>query len=150
MLSARIITADGVAKTVSATENPDLWWAIRGAGHNFGIVSSVTVRAHDELNEGMHYMTVLGFPDTMLEKIVEVVDSYQVPPEIAIDMIFMRAPPDFTNPAVGIVLWHPGTEESAKKLAKPIFDLGGMVVQEGMVPYDHINDGLDIYCEKSK
>jgi FAD/FMN-containing dehydrogenase len=46
-ISMRIVLADGSIKTVSANENSDLWWAVRGAGHNFGVVTSVTSKIYD-------------------------------------------------------------------------------------------------------
>jgi FAD/FMN-containing dehydrogenase len=46
LLSARIVCADGSLHTVSPTSNPDLFWAIRGGGGNFGIVTSFEFRAH--------------------------------------------------------------------------------------------------------
>ena len=50
--SARIVLADGTVKNVSSeSSDPDLWWALQGAGHNFGIVTSVTMKIHDALNE---------------------------------------------------------------------------------------------------
>lgn len=47
VLSADLITADGKLLRVSATENPDLFWAIRGGGGNFGVVSSFEYRLHE-------------------------------------------------------------------------------------------------------
>lgn len=47
MLSARVVLADGTAVTASATVNSDLFWAIRGAGHNCGIITSVEYRIFD-------------------------------------------------------------------------------------------------------
>src|SRR6185436_17082106 len=38
--SVDIVTADGQLRHASATENPDLYWAVRGAGSNFGVVTS--------------------------------------------------------------------------------------------------------------
>ena len=44
--SFELVTADGKVRKVSATENPDLYWALRGGGGNFGVVSSFEYRLH--------------------------------------------------------------------------------------------------------
>ena len=44
--SVDIVTADGTLRTASATQQEDLFWAIRGAGHNFGVVTSFEYRLH--------------------------------------------------------------------------------------------------------
>lgn len=46
LLSARIVTADGRILTVDAERNPDLLWALRGAGANFGVTTSFECRLH--------------------------------------------------------------------------------------------------------
>jgi FAD/FMN-containing dehydrogenase len=46
LLSAEIVTAEGKVLTASAAENPDLFWAVRGGGGNFGIASSFEFRLH--------------------------------------------------------------------------------------------------------
>jgi FAD/FMN-containing dehydrogenase len=46
LLAFDLVTADGKLRRVSAEEHPDLFWAMRGAGPNFGIVTALKVRLH--------------------------------------------------------------------------------------------------------
>ena len=50
--SVRMVTASGDCIHVSATENSDLFWGMRGAGFNFGIVTSATYKVYDLTNNG--------------------------------------------------------------------------------------------------
>ena len=47
LVGADIVTADGEVRRASAEENPDLFWAIRGGGGNFGVVTSFEFRLHE-------------------------------------------------------------------------------------------------------
>lgn len=55
LLSAQVVTADAKVLTASAAENEDLFWALRGGGGNFGVVTSFEFQAHP-------VATVLGGP----------------------------------------------------------------------------------------
>jgi FAD/FMN-containing dehydrogenase len=46
LISVEIVTADGMVRTASAAENPDLFWAIRGGGGNFGAVTQFEFAVH--------------------------------------------------------------------------------------------------------
>jgi hypothetical protein len=46
LISANVITADGDLRKASATEHPDLFWALRGGSGNFGVVTSLEYRLH--------------------------------------------------------------------------------------------------------
>jgi FAD/FMN-containing dehydrogenase len=76
LLSARVVTADGSVLTASAEENLDLFWALRGGGGNFGLVTEFTYRVHPiadvlvglmffELSDGP---AVFRFFDDMLDE----------------------------------------------------------------------------------
>lgn len=47
LLAAELVTADGSIVQASATQNPDLFWAVRGGGGNFGVATKFKFRLHD-------------------------------------------------------------------------------------------------------
>jgi FAD/FMN-containing dehydrogenase len=48
IISMNVVLADGSMSTVSASSMPDLYWGMRGAGHNFGIVTSFNHKIYNE------------------------------------------------------------------------------------------------------
>ncbi|PVH70236.1 FAD-binding domain-containing protein [Cadophora sp. DSE1049] len=50
ILEARVVLADGSCVTASPESNPDLFWALRGAGHNFGIVTGLKYKVYESLS----------------------------------------------------------------------------------------------------
>ena len=61
LLSVDIVTADGQFRTASASENPDLFWAVRGGGGNFGVVTSLEFKLHP-------VSTVIAGPDFLFDR----------------------------------------------------------------------------------
>jgi FAD/FMN-containing dehydrogenase len=76
LLSARVVTANGRLVQVSENENPELFWGLRGAGANLGVVTSATYKAHKLVNQGQIMNVDLAFPANMSRKYFDVVASY--------------------------------------------------------------------------
>lgn len=72
-----MVTGSGQILTVSATKNSDLFWGMRGAGVNFGIVTSATYRIYDTINNGMVYNADISFDGEKNETIFKILRSYQ-------------------------------------------------------------------------
>ncbi|EAW08664.1 FAD-binding oxidoreductase [Aspergillus clavatus NRRL 1] len=75
LVSAHVVTAAGELITVSKDSNPDLFWAIRGAGHNFGIVVSATFRTYEPTNGGLSWTGDFIFPNSQNASVFELVKS---------------------------------------------------------------------------
>jgi len=98
LVSARLVLANGSAVTASAGCNPDLFWAIRGAGHNFGIVTSLEVKLYDA--RGKWTMIVFTFTQDKLERFFNTWNQLEVEHHdqgsLILNGVFVR------NPAVDV------------------------------------------------
>lgn len=77
LLSVEMVTGSGQILTVSATKNSELFWGMRGAGVNFGIVTSATYRIYDTINNGMVYNADMSFNGEKNETIFKILRTYQ-------------------------------------------------------------------------
>lgn len=64
--SVRIVTAEGNVVEASPHQNQDLFWGIRGAGANFGIITSATYKVHRLRNQGNIFTVDFTFPTAEL------------------------------------------------------------------------------------
>jgi FAD/FMN-containing dehydrogenase len=67
ILGAQVVLADGSVVNANEDENPDLFWAIRGGGGNFGVVTSITARLHpiDNVVAGPMFWSLESAPELM-------------------------------------------------------------------------------------
>ncbi|OTB15810.1 hypothetical protein K445DRAFT_317456 [Daldinia sp. EC12] len=94
IVSMRVALWDGSIIEVSATKNSDLFWAMRGAGHNFGIVLSFTYKTWPLQNNGLTYNADMTFTNASLEGIFGVINDL-IPdqdPGLALDLFIMTDP----------------------------------------------------------
>ncbi|KAI0390143.1 hypothetical protein F5Y17DRAFT_82978 [Xylariaceae sp. FL0594] len=73
--SMRVALWNGTIVRASSTENPDLFWAMRGAGHNFGIMLEFTLKTWPQTNGGLYYNVNMAFTDDSLEGVLGVMND---------------------------------------------------------------------------
>ncbi|KAK7991349.1 FAD-linked oxidoreductase chyH [Apiospora saccharicola] len=107
MVSVRLLLANGTIVEASDDVNPDLFWALRGAGHNFGIALEATYQVYPQQNEGQHYVVDFEFTLDKVESIFEAVNAVSdpMPEELAIFVIGRRRG---ANGEVGLAMTNPG------------------------------------------
>lgn len=86
--SVRMVTGAGELLTASATENSDLFWGLRGAGHNFGIIVNATYTVYPFTNNGQAMSADMRFAISKNQSIWEFVKSYSdnQPDELTFDL----------------------------------------------------------------
>jgi FAD/FMN-containing dehydrogenase len=130
LLSADVVLADGDLVKTSEKENADLFWAIRGGGGNFGVVTSFEFRAHP-------VSTVYAGPTLWpLEQAADAMRFYrnfmaEAPDEMYGFFAFMKVPPGPPFPqhlhfqTMAAVVWsYAGPEEEAEKAFRPVRKFG--------------------------
>ena len=75
LLEAEVVLANGSLTTASSTSNPDLFWALRGAGHNFGIVTSYRFRIYDVPPNNSWIVESYVYTEDKLEKLLELTNT---------------------------------------------------------------------------
>jgi FAD/FMN-containing dehydrogenase len=144
-----IVTADGRVRIANREENDDLFWAVRGGGGNFGVVTRFGFRLHE-----VGPTVTGGLVVWSAERADEVLATYHqltgsAPRELTAAAVVMTAPPApfipgewHGKPIVGMLLCHSGTGaeadlEPVRALGDPVADL------VGEIPYVEMQSLLD-------
>jgi FAD/FMN-containing dehydrogenase len=150
LLSADVVLPDGSFVTASAKKHADLFWALRGGGGNFGVVTSFNYKLH-------RVDTVVGGPIFFevadAEKVLRAYDRYitKAPRQLGAFFAWQIAPPLPFIPkerhgdtlCAMVVCWT-GAAAEAKKAIAPLRDAAPVVAEAvGPVPYDALNAAFD-------
>ncbi|MEJ7872936.1 MAG: FAD-binding oxidoreductase [Rubrobacteraceae bacterium] len=150
LLSVDMVLADGQFVTVSAEENDDLFWAVRGGGGNFGVVTSFLFKLHP-------ISTIVGGPTLWeLEQAPEVMRWYRdfivdAPEYLNGFFAFLTVPPGPPFPEelhlkkmCGIVWCYTGPEEEADEVFAPVLEVGTPALHGvHSMPYPALQSAFD-------
>jgi FAD/FMN-containing dehydrogenase len=143
LLSAEVVLASGEVVTASEDGDADLFWALRGGGGNFGVVTSFEYRAHP-------LVSVLGGPVVhRLEAAPELFGLFrelvaELPDDLALQAIFLHPPEGPAAKACAIAVCHAGDADQAEADVRPLRRFGSPLVDmTTRMPYPAINMGVD-------
>ncbi|KAK1579946.1 FAD binding domain-containing protein [Colletotrichum navitas] len=150
VLSMRVVVADGQILTVSPTSFPDLFWAFRGAGPNFGIVISATVRAlPSSTQERTSWLMNLVFSPEQLTQVAQAIQDLPLKPEQFVFLILTNTGPPTNAPAVVVTgFLRKGTEEAGRAAFAPLYALGPIANSSSVAGYEAWNNGNDPFCAR--
>jgi hypothetical protein len=151
LISAEIVTAKGIKLIASSKENPDLFWALRGGGGNFGIVTTFEFQLHDVGPELFCGLRVYPF-----ENALEIIKYHrefvqELPDELSAWQVVRKAPPlpfiptEVHGQLVVITAYcHAGEMSKGQRLMagyNPGVEAHG--INEGPTPYAAWQSGFD-------
>jgi FAD/FMN-containing dehydrogenase len=156
LLSVDIVTADGALRRASASENEDLFWAVRGAGSNFGVVTSFEFQAHP-----VGPMVMVGAVFYSLDEITELLPAWRDYMDLAPDELSSIAlcwsvpshepfPPEHHGKAVFVVAGtYAGSVEDGEPIVQPLRELGQPLIDlSGPWPWLGLQSGFDALFPK--
>ena len=142
LLGAEVVTADGAVRLVDAKHEPDLFWAIRGGGGNFGVVTRFTYRLRpvDTVVGGL--LALPATPDS-IARFVEAAAA--APDDLSTIANILPAPPvpflppeQHGRPVIFAMLAHAGTTEAAEHDLAPFRALDPLADLLRPLPYPEL------------
>jgi FAD/FMN-containing dehydrogenase len=143
LISVELVTADGEVLSVNADDHADLFWALRGAGANFGVATTLRYRLHPvaQIVGGVvvhPFEATRDFLRFFAEYTADVSDDLYTFAGIA------HSPDGSGVPVAVAAVGHCGDPADAEAELKPLLDFGSPVIaQVGPMPYPAINTMFD-------
>jgi FAD/FMN-containing dehydrogenase len=149
--SVRIVTAEGKLLTASDHENSDLFWAVRGGGGNFGVVTSFEFNLHEVGPQVMFCLPM--YPMEIADEVLSAWRDFMVssPDEISSEALFWSIPDvdDFPEEArgksvIGIPAMYSGDPDEGQRVLQPLREIGEPVIDlSGQYPFAVVQSMFD-------
>lgn len=151
LIAAEVVTANGRRVRASESENADLFWALRGGGGNFGVVTSFDFRLHPVGPEVLAGQIVHRFEDAA--KVLRFYRDFmgEAPDQLQVYAFLLRVPPVDPYPeeqwgevALFLVLCYAGPLAEGEAEVKPLRDHGSPILElVGPQPYVDLQRAFD-------
>jgi FAD/FMN-containing dehydrogenase len=126
LLRADVVTADGELVRATADRNGDLFWALRGGGGNFGVVTSLELRLYPV--EQVYAGTAL-FPIARAGAVLEYYRDWgaELPDELSTTIVLLRESPDpaVEGPVLAVRAVYAGPRPDAMMALRELWDVAG-------------------------
>jgi FAD/FMN-containing dehydrogenase len=143
LLAVELVTADGDVLEVDAASHPDLFWALRGGGGNFGVATSFTYRMHPvhTIVGGLIAHPLDAAPDMLRFYRDAVADASD---DLSVFAGLVHAPDGSGAKLSAMVVFHTGDPDGAERDLEPFKAWGApLEVEVGPMPYPVMNTILD-------
>ncbi|KAI6086403.1 FAD-binding domain-containing protein [Hypoxylon rubiginosum] len=138
LISVRMVTANGEHIDVSRDSHPDLFWAVRGAGTNFGIVTSATYKVHPLADDGDVFVAEFLVAAEKSSEYFETLESMS-PLPAGLSSIMLVNFNTTTNQTQVQVHWaYKGHENEGRAALAPILDLDIEATSIAVVPWNKL------------
>jgi len=148
LLSADLVTASGELVTTSADSHPDLFWALRGGGGNFGVVTSFEFQLHPVRTA---LTGIIAFPFEMSKTVLQRFRDLTLQASDDLTLMFAILPAPHGGSIVGVLLSNFGTQEEGERAVRALRELGSVLVDTvARVPYCTMQQQVDASYPKGQ
>ncbi|KAF2685189.1 FAD-binding domain-containing protein [Lentithecium fluviatile CBS 122367] len=142
-VTLNVVLGDGRNLQVSKTSYPDLFWALKGAGHNFAIVTSAELNIYPRKIDTWHYHNYAWTQDK-LETIFETLNRVQgngtTPAKLAVNFGQVSLDPSYskTEAIIGWTFAYMGSAAEGEMLLQPFNEIPALQSVQGDVSYEEL------------
>ncbi len=156
LVSAELVTAEGQLVKASKTENPELFWALRGGGGNFGIVTTFNFELHPLGPEVMFCFVMYPDSKDILQKFRQY--AQREPEEVGMLSFTGTVPADenfpeewWHKPFFVVAACYAGSAEDGEKVLQPLREWGTPIVDfSDRLPFTQVQKFLDAEYPKGR